>query len=63
MIWNGTERRSPVTCGDEKQIRNQHQVAQLANEIADSFDRLSQRYTRDLKQAEGFSCTVWSPKQ
>lgn len=62
MIWSDTDKHSPATCGDDKTMRNQYQAAQLANEIADGFDRLSQRYTRDLKQAEGFSCTWWNPK-
>lgn len=62
MIWSDTDKHSPATCGDDKTMGNQYQTAQLANEIADGFDQLSQRYTRDLKQAEGFSCTWWSPK-
>lgn len=55
MIWNDTERCNPSLSVDNETPTHQFQAAQLANDIADSFDRLSQRYTRDLKQAEGFS--------
>ena len=55
MTWNDPERCSLANGGDDKAPRHQYQAAQLANDIADSFDRLSQRYTKDLKQAEGYS--------
>ena len=54
MLWNDTERHGSE---DGNTMRHQNQAARLANEIADGFDRLSQRYTRDLKQVEGFSCS------
>ena len=53
MLWNDTEGHGSK---DGNTMRHQNQAARLANEIADGFDRLSQRYTRDLKQVEGFSC-------
>ncbi|XP_068748532.1 uncharacterized protein [Montipora capricornis] len=55
MTWNDPEQCSLANGGDDKAPRHQYQAAQLANDIADSFDRLSQRYTKDLKQAEGYS--------
>lgn len=55
MIWNDAERCNRSGGGDDETPTHQFQAAQLASDIADSFDRLSQRYTRDLKQAEGFS--------
>lgn len=55
MIWNDTERCNPSLSVDNETPTHQFQAAQLASDIADSFDQLSQRYTRDLKQAEGFS--------
>jgi len=63
MIWNDTEGYGPVASEDGNIMRHQYQAAQLANDIADGFEQLSERYTRDLKQADGFSCTYWSPKQ
>lgn len=54
MIWNDAER----TEGHQ-----QHQARQLANDIADGFDRLSQRYSRDLQRAEGFSSILWESKK
>lgn len=60
MIWNSAEGNDLRTCNDGEQT---HQAAQLASEIADSFDRLSQRYSRDLKQAEGFPSGLWGIKQ
>ena len=49
MIWNDVERTEG----------QQYQARQLANDIADGFDRLSQRYSRDLRRAEGFSSILW----
>lgn len=60
MIWNDGERTGTSTYSEGKQT---HQAAQLANDIADGFDKLSQRYSRDLKQAEGFPSTLWGIKQ
>lgn len=57
MIWNDAERTG------DNEGQQQHQARQLANDIADGFDRLSQRYSRDLKRAEGFHCTVWESNQ
>ncbi|XP_078363406.1 uncharacterized protein LOC144647475 isoform X2 [Oculina patagonica] len=57
MLWNDAERT------DDSGRQQRHQTRQLANDIADGFDRLSQRYSRDLKRAEGFPCTVWEAKQ
>ena len=54
MIWNDAERTEQ---------QQHHQARQLANDIADGFDRLSQRYSRDLKRAEGFSGILWESKQ
>lgn len=60
MIWNDAERNELRTRNEGEQT---HEAAQLASEIADSFDRLSQRYSRDLKQAEGFPSGLWGIKQ
>ena len=60
MIWNDGERTGTSTYSEGKQT---YQATQLANDIADGFDRLSQRYSRDLKQAEGFPSTLWGIKQ
>lgn len=54
MIWNDTEK---------SEGQQQHHARQLANDIADGFDRLSQRYSKDLKRAEGFSSILWESKQ
>lgn len=60
MIWNDAERNELRTRNEGEQT---HEASQLASEIADSFDRLSQRYSRDLKQAEGFPSGLWGIKQ
>ena len=44
---------------NEEESPNKHklsrqEVAHLANEIANGFDRLSERYKNDLKRAENF---------
>lgn len=63
MIWNDKQCCRTASFEDHQTTRHQNQTAQLAAEIADGFDRLSQRYARDLKQAEEFSCSLWSPGQ
>lgn len=63
MIWNDKQCCRTASFEDHQTTRPQNQTAQLAAEIADGFNRLSQRYARDLKQAEEFSCSLWSPGQ
>lgn len=63
MIWNDKQCCHTASFEDHQTTQHQNQTAQLAVEIADGFDRLSQRYARDLKQAEEFSCSLWSPGQ
>ena len=63
MIWNDKQCCYTASFEDHQTTQHQNQTAQLAAEIADGFDRLSQRYARDLKQAEEFSCSLWSPGQ
>lgn len=63
MIWNDKQCCRTTSFEYHQTTRHQNQTAQLASEIADGFDRLSQRYARDLKQAEEFSCSLWSPGQ
>ena len=57
MICNDTEQRGSTDNNSNinNKVLDQQEAAKIAKEIADGFDRISQRYARDLQQAEGFS--------